>query len=83
MGGTYVTSLPEGEDLGPSDWQYLANKESVELCHFLWDTYMSKGIANNPGSNPFKVGMENGKFVVHVKMLKYEIMKRRPLNAQV
>jgi len=60
------------------DWTYLAMKESIELCDFLWKNCMSPGIAKNP--SPFKEGMEHGKFVVHVKQLRYEIETRRPLG---
>ena len=60
------------------NWEKLAFKEAIQLCDFLWKRCMAPGIAKNP--SPFKEGMEYGKFVVHVKQLRYEIETRRPVE---
>lgn len=57
--------------------EYLAMAETIDMCDFLWDACMAPGIVKNP--SPFKHGMTPEKFLIHIKILRYEIEKRRPV----
>jgi len=57
--------------------EYLAMAEAIEMCDFLWRSCMAPGIVKNP--SPFKSGMSPEKFLMHIKILRYEIEKRRPI----